>query len=151
VRELSCAALVLALAALAGCGGSGNGSSASWDGPPAPSAQGSVAVQGFDDYAAAVDESWEKAPALAASEFLRLDRRTAAVTTIAARSGPEGVGRSTVTVTLDGVPDDSVRSERWQLAFAPADDGTFRLSEARRAQRCRDGRGHAAFSAEPCV
>jgi hypothetical protein len=152
VREPSCAAFAPALAvlALAGCGGSGNGSPASWDGPPAPSADGSVAVQGFDDYAAGVDESWEKAPALAAGEFLRLDRHTAAVTTITARSGPEGGGPSIVTVTLDGLLDDSVRSERWQLTFVPV-DSSYRLSEARRAQRCRDGRGHAAFSAEPCV
>jgi hypothetical protein len=152
VREGSCAAFVLALAmlALAGCGGSGNGSSASWDGPPTPGPAGTVDVEGFDEYAAAVDESWENAPPLAAGEFLRLDRRTAAVTTIAARSGPEGGGPSIVTVTLDGLLDDSVRSERWQLTFVPV-DSSYRLSEARRAQRCRAGRGHAAFSAEPCV
>lgn len=141
-------ALAVVALVLGGCGGD---ESSSWDGPPAAGADGSVEVRGFDDYAADVDERWEKAPTLAAGEFLRLDRRTAAVTTIAARSGPEGVGSSIVTVTLDGLPDDSVRSERWQLAFAPWDAGTFRLSRARWAQRCRTGRGHSAFSAEPCV
>jgi hypothetical protein len=149
-RTHAAAFIAASALALAGCGGSGNGSSASWDGPPAPAADGSVDAQGFDDYAAGVDETWEKAPALAAGEFLRLDGRTAAVTTISARSGPEGVGPTIVTVMLDGVPDDSVRSERWQLAFEPS-GSNYRLSRARWAQRCRAGRGHVAFSAEPCV
>lgn len=149
-RPTSAALLVASALVLAGCGGGDQGSSASWDGPPRPAADGGVDVAGFDDYATQVDESWEQTPALAAGAFLRLDRRTATITTISSRSGPEGVGPTVVTVTLDGLLDDSVRAERWELAFEPV-DSTYRLSAARWAQRCRAGRGHTAFSAEPCV
>jgi hypothetical protein len=151
VRFGSHAALVLSLLMLgfAGCG-EDEKSNASWSGPPAPAADGTVDVAGFRDFEAEVEESWENAPALAAGQFLRLDRRTATVTTIDARSGPEGTGPAAVTITLDGILDDSVRSERWMLSFAP-EGSTFRLSEARRAQRCREGRGHTTYSAEPCV
>jgi hypothetical protein len=97
-----------------------------------------------------VDETWEKAPALAAGEFLRLDQTTATSTTIDARSGPEGVGPTAVTVTLEGLPDDSIRSERWQLTFVP-EDSTYRLSQARWAQRCRPNRGHQTFDPKRCV
>jgi hypothetical protein len=151
VRTLAYAALVLLGAlAVAGCGDGDDEASASWGGPQAAAADGSVDVQGFADYAASVDENWEASPTLAAGEFLRLDRRAATITSLVARSGPEGMGPSVVTVTLDGLPDDSVRAERWTLTFAP-EDGTYRLAQARRAQRCRSGRGHAGFSAERCI
>ena len=149
MRLAACAALVLAVCALALAGCGHDHPSASWAGPPAPST-GRVDVQGFADYAASVDETWEQAPALAAGEFRRLDRKVATLTSIDARSGPEGTGPVAVTVTLDGLLDDSVRTERWQLAFVPEDD-SYRLSEGRWAQRCRAGRGHDVFSAEPCV
>ena len=152
MRGRAYAAFVLASVALAldGCGDGGDGSSASWSGPPKPSADGTVDVSSFDEYESKVDETWEKTPTFAAEQFLRLDTRSASVTEIKAKSGPEGVGPSMVTVTLDGLPDDSIRSERWQLAFVP-DDSTYRLLEARWSQRCRAGRGHAVFSTEPCV
>jgi hypothetical protein len=146
------AALVLSfvMLGLSGCGGGDGESGASWDGPPAPAADGSVDVEGFNEFASEVDETWEKAPALAAGEFLRLDTRTASSTSIEAESGPEGLGPTTVTVTLDGLADDSIRSERWELEFA-SDDGAYRLTQARWAQRCHEGRGHTEFSTEPCV
>jgi hypothetical protein len=151
VRRSAYAAVCLSFFALglAGCGDDKE-NGAAWSGPPKPSADGTIDVSGFDDYETKVDESWEKVPALAAGEFLRLDSRTATITSIDARSGPEGNGPTVVTVTLDGLLDDSIQSERWELSFEPV-DSTYRLSEARWAQRCRAGRGHAAFSAEPCV
>ena len=109
-----------------------------------------MAVGSFVDYAKNVDAAWKGSAAMAAAEFLRLDGRTAARTTIVGRASAEGGGPETVTVTLDGLPDDSVRAERWMLSFVPEGE-TYRLTEARRAQRCRPGRGHTAFSAEPCV
>ena len=149
LRSTYAAVVVLAFVlAVAGCGDSSSG--ATWDGPPAPAADGTVDVKGFADYEADVDETWENAPALAAGEFLRLDRRTATLTSIDARSGPEGTGPTVVVVTLDGLLDDSVRTERWDLTFV-AEDSTNRLSGARWAQRCREGRGHTTFSAEPCT
>ena len=152
MRQRACAAVFFSFFALGvvGCGDDKETTPATWSGPPKPAADGTIDVSGFDDYETEVDESWEKVPALAAGEFLRLDSRTATITRIDARSGAEGNGPTVVTVTLDGLLDDSIRSERWELSFEPV-DSTYRLSEARWAQRCHAGRGHAVFSAEPCV
>ena len=87
---------------------------------------------------------------MAAAEFLRLDERTAATTTIEADAGPEGTGPQTVVVTLDGLGDDSVRAERWTLEF-DEENGTYVLAAARRDLRCHPGRGHEDFSPEGCV
>ena len=76
---------------------------------------------------------------MAAAEFLRLDERTAVRTTIDAKASSEGTGPQVVTVTLDGLLDDSVRAERWSLAFEP-DGETYRLD---------DGAPRAALPAEP--
>jgi hypothetical protein len=87
---------------------------------------------------------------MAASEFLRLDQRTAIRTTIAGRSEGEGGGPRGVIVTLDGLLDDSVRAERWLLAFDLVDD-SYVLTSAVRTLRCNPGRGHEDFTAEPCL
>ncbi len=52
-------------------------------------------------------------------------------------------------VLLDGLPDESVQSERWRLEFEAVGDG-FRLAAANRALRCQVGRGREDFSPEPC-
>jgi hypothetical protein len=109
-----------------------------------------VAVDGFDEYTADVEETWEGSAAMAATEFLRLDERTATATTIEASSSGEGEGPQTVVVTLDGLLDDSVRAERWTLTFVPEDE-VYRLTEASWAQRCQADRGHQDFSPEPCI
>ena len=60
------------------------------------------------------------------------------------------VGAATV-VTLDGVPDDSVRTERWTFGFEEAPDGVYALTGALRELRCHEGRGHQGFAGEACV
>ncbi len=64
------------------------------------------------------------------------------------RPGPEGGGGQTVVVTLDGIPDDSVRTERWTLGFEEAGDGVYALTGALRELRCHEGRGHQDFAGE---
>jgi hypothetical protein len=71
-------------------------------------------------------------------------------TTIAGRSEGEGGGPRGVTVTLDGLLDDSVRAERWLLLFEPSGE-TYVLSSAVRTLQCNPGRGHEEFTAEPCL
>ena len=143
--------VLLCALALGGCDGSGDDSEAAWSGPPAPSADGAVSVDGFVEYQEGVQEPWERSAALAAGEFLRLDERTATRTTIDARAEPgEGVGPQVVLVTLDGLLDDSVRAERWTLRFGQEDD-VYVLTEALREQRCQPGRGHRGFSPAACV
>ena len=53
-------------------------------------------------------------------------------------------------VTLDGIPDDSVRAERWRLGFDEEGD-VYALTAALREVRCRAGRGHEDFAAELCA
>jgi hypothetical protein len=151
VRLAGSAAVVLSALALVGCSNDGDDDQASaWAGPPDPAADGTVAVDGFQEYAEGVDERWERSPAMAAAEFLRLDERQAFRTTIAGTASREGTGPETVVVTLDGLMDDSVRSERWILTFTP-DGDVYELSAAEWAQRCQPGRGHEGFTPEPCI
>ena len=141
----------LAVLVLAGCGGSDVDVELVWAGPPEAGEAGGVSVNGFASFQGSVDEPWERSPAMAAGEFLRLDERTAARTTIDARAETgEGTGTQTVVVTLDGLADDSVRAERWTLGFEPEDE-VYVLTAALREQRCQPGRGHDEFSAVPCV
>jgi hypothetical protein len=147
VRPLAYAAVFLAALALSGCG---KGDTSSWAGPPDPGADGTVAVEDFAAHQQDVDEPWEGSAAMAAAEFLRLDERTATTTTIEGRASAEGAGPETVTVTLDGLLDDSVRAERWTLEFG-ADGENYVLTAATWAQRCQPGRGHQDFTPEPCV
>ncbi|MGH3132309.1 MAG: hypothetical protein ACRDNY_00950 [Gaiellaceae bacterium] len=147
MRLVTVAVSLASAVALVGCDG---GAEHAWDGPPDPGPDGVVAVDGFAEHQESVDEAWEGSAAMAAAEFLRLDERTASRTTIAATAPAEGAGPETVVVTLDGLLDDSVRAERWTLAFEPDGDG-YRLTSARWTQRCQPGRGHQAFSASACV
>jgi hypothetical protein len=151
VRLIAYAALFLGLLALAACDGNGDGNGdAAWAGPPEPAADGSVSVVEFAEYQDGLDERWEASAELTAAEFLRLDARTAVRTTIAGAGVGEGAGARTVTVTFDGLLDDSVRAERWTLVFEP-EDGGYRLASAVRTLRCQPGRGHDDFTPEPCV
>jgi hypothetical protein len=148
VRPAAYAAVSLSVLALAACSDGAGGHE--WAGPPDPAADGAVAVEEFAEHQESIDEPWEGTPALAAAEFLRLDERTAATTTIRQSTVGEGTGPATVTVTLDGVFDDSVRAERWTLVFEPEGE-TYVLVSARRAQRCQPERGHQDFSPEACL
>jgi hypothetical protein len=148
VRIIVYAALALSALALAGCSGDGE---PVWEGPPEAASDGTVSTQAFTDYQEDAEADWERSPAMAAAVFLRLHERTASRTTIEAEAGPEGGGDQTVVVTLDGLADDSVRSERWTLGFEPSDDGVYALTGARRELRCHEGRGHPDFAAEACT
>ncbi len=141
--------MLLAAASLTACGNDVEVELV-WGGPPDPSPAGIVSIEGFATYQGNVDEHWERSPAMAAAEFLRLDERTASRMTIDAKAGAEGTGPQTVTVTLDGLADDSVRAERWSLAFEQ-DAETYRLTTALREQRCQPNRGHQSFSADDCI
>ncbi len=141
------AAFLLSGLVLAGCGGSDE---SSWAGPPDPATDGTVAVDDFAAYQEDVDEPWAGSAAMAAAEFLRLDERKAAETSIEGTASAEGAGPETVAVTLDGLFDDSIRTERWTLTFEP-DGETYRLTDAKWAQRCQPGRGHQDFSPELCL
>jgi hypothetical protein len=151
VRLAACAAVSLLALLAASCNGGGdNSETASWAGPPPPADDGSVAVEDFAAHQESVDASWERSAEMAAAEFLRLDERTVVRTAIEGNSEGEGGGPRTVIVTLDGLLDDSIRAEQWQLEFEQTDDA-YELSSAVRTLRCQPGRGHQDFTAEPCL
>jgi hypothetical protein len=97
-----------------------------------------------------VDERWERSPVLVAGEFVRLDERDVSRATVVADAGPEAGGPAIVTVTLDGLLDDSVAAERYVLRLR-REGRTWTLESATWALRCQAGRGHQAFTPEPCA
>jgi hypothetical protein len=149
VRLLACAAFAVASLLFAGCGNDVEVELV-WGGPPDAEPGGAVSTQGFSGFQQEVEAEWERSPAMAAGIFLRLDERTAARTTIDAKAGPEGGGDQIVTVTLDGLADDSVRTERWTLGFEEQEDGVYALTSALLEFRCHEGRGHQDFAGEAC-
>ena len=150
VRLHACAAFVVVGLIVSGCGNDVDVELV-WGGPPDAASGGAVSTQGFSGFQQEVDEDWERSPAMAAAVFLRLDERTARHITIDAKAGPEGGGDQTVVVTLDGIGDDSVRTERWTLGFVEAGDGVYALTGALRELRCHAGRGHQEFAGEACT
>ena len=150
MRLLACAALAVASLLLAGCGNDVDVELV-WGGPPDAESGGAVSTEGFSGFQEEVDAEWERSPAMAAGVFLRLDERKAVRTAIDAKAGPEGGGDQIVTVTLDGLADDSVRAERWTLDFEETEAGVYALTGALRELRCHEGRGHQEFAAEACT
>jgi len=133
--------------AVAGCG---SGAETEWPGPPKAHADGSIPVSSFNQYLGDY-EDYATSPEVLAAEFLRLDEHRGATTTLVTSDGAEGSDdRATAVATLAGVADDSVESVRYVLVVTKEENG-WRLESVVRTQRCRDGRGHAAFSAAPCV
>jgi hypothetical protein len=158
-RHRSIAALLATAAALAlsACGEKDEPSPATttpaqasdWAGPPATTL-GELEVDAFNAYADEVDERWERSALLTAAEFARLDREQAATTSAVARTPPEGGSAARVTITLDGLLDDSIRATRL-IVELERKSGTWRLVSAAREQRCHEGRGHSGFEAKRCL
>jgi hypothetical protein len=64
--------------------------------------------------------------------------------------GAESPSASRVTVIRDGLLDDAVRSERWDIVLARTATGTWEIRAVTKAWRCRRGAGTAGFAAQPC-
>jgi hypothetical protein len=122
-----------------------------WPGPPRPQEDGTIAVAGFNEYAERDDAAWTRSPLLVAVRFLGLESRQAAKASIDVETSPEGGDEASVTVTLDGLLDDSVRGVRTFLTLDRQAEGSWRLRSARQQQRCWPKRGHQGFSTARCV
>lgn len=57
---------------------------------------------------------------------------------------------SRVIVLRDGLPDDSIRGERWEIALVRSAAGPWTIVEVKRAWRCRRGGEQNRFAASPC-
>lgn len=64
--------------------------------------------------------------------------------------GTEAPSASRVIVIRDGLLDDAVRTERWDIAIVRTAAGTWEVSEVRKAWRCWRGASMAGFAAQPC-
>ncbi len=71
---------------------------------------------------------------------------------VQANEGAESPSSSRVTLIRDGLQDDAVRSERWDidLARTPAGAWEWEIRQVTRAWRCWRGGKTAGFAARPC-
>jgi hypothetical protein len=123
-----------------------------WNGLQQPLPEdGTLPVDEFNAYAESVDEPWEHDLAGVTDEFVGAAARDASNRSFQATSAGEGGGTATASLLLDGLPDDSVRSQRYDLTLSRRKDGTWRIDAAQWSQRCQQGRGHQNFSPELCI
>jgi len=64
--------------------------------------------------------------------------------------GAESPSASRVTVIRDGLLDDAVRSERWDITLSRNAAGTWEVRQVTKAWRCWRGTETAGFTAQPC-
>jgi hypothetical protein len=128
----------------------------SWEGPPPPDESGVISVAGFDAYLQVTAPGWADSPMRIALEFLDLADPSqsdgpAFTTTVVQEANPEDGEQAQVTVTLEGLLDDSVQAVRYDLRFQRGAAGAWTLVSATWAQRCAPGRGHQDFGPQLCV
>lgn len=140
-------ALLLALA-LTGC--MSDGTTTTTVGVEPPAADFGVAMRFVNANAARARRGWARSPITTAARFVSIVGTDAESTSITVPS-PEIGNRVLVTVTQEGLLDDSVRAVRYRLLMRRRPDGTWRIFSVERTQRCWAGRGHEQFTAAPCV
>ena len=109
---------------------------------------GTLPVAAFNARAESVDEPWERDLAKTTEEFLALGEQEGSNRSFQSTSSG---GSGSASLLIDGLADDSVRARRYELTFTRRADGTWRIESASWTQRCHEGRGHQAFSPEPCL
>lgn len=123
-----------------------------WDQFPTLEPSGGIPFDEFNAYLESAEPPWATSPLRASLEFLRLDEPVALTTSVVMEtSPPEGGERAVVTVTKEGLADDSIGAIRYVLEFERQTDDSWRLTSAAWAQRCQGGRGHQDFTPELCV
>jgi CO/xanthine dehydrogenase FAD-binding subunit len=152
--------LVLALVLAAGCGYGGDDGDEPESRPPAQATPrppepkdgtGTLPVDEFNDFLAQARPAFATSAVRTAIEFANAGDGGAATTSVLAFEGPEGnADEASVTVTRDGLADDSVRALRYRIVLERADDRSWRLQSAKRALRCHEGRGYQEFSTKLC-
>ncbi|MCA9779310.1 MAG: hypothetical protein KC800_21435 [Candidatus Eremiobacteraeota bacterium] len=70
--------------------------------------------------------------------------------TIEISSKPERFEQAEVTITEEGLLDDSVDGHRHRLTLHKTSEGYWVLDSAQRSWKCVSGRGHTGYSCEPC-
>ena len=62
----------------------------------------------------------------------------------------EAATTTTITVIQDGLMDDSIRGFKYSFKLSKKPDGNWIIEKQSKLLRCWKGRGHEAFSGEPC-
>ncbi len=153
-RTLGIVVIASALLVFAACGsddeddsgGAGTTTVAAWNGPPRAAEDGTVDVDSFNAYVDSVGGDLAESPREQAEVFPGTEREASEKVVDVDENGDSAEG----TVTLEGLADDSIHSQRWQLAFERSGD-SWTLTSARFSQRCHPGRGHEDFTPELCL
>jgi hypothetical protein len=112
---------------------------------------GSLPVDAFNRFVEQARPAFATSALRTAIEFTNAGEGAAATTSVVASEGPEGNSdEASVTVTRDGLADDSIRALRYRIVLERADDRSWRLQSAQRTQRCHEGRGSQEFSTKLC-
>jgi hypothetical protein len=112
---------------------------------------GALPVEDFNDFLEEARPVFATSALRTAIEFAHAGEGQAATTSVLATEGPEGGGdEASVTVTREGLADDSVRAVRYVIELERGSDGMWRLRSAQRLQRCQPDRGHQDFSPQLC-
>lgn len=69
---------------------------------------------------------------------------------IEVNEGNESPSASRITVLRDGLMDDSVKSERWDIALQRTAESIWGIKEVRRSWRCRRGEKTNGFASNLC-
>jgi hypothetical protein len=119
---------------------------------PQPTATGSLPVADFNAFLDRTRPAFATSALRTAIEFANVGEGQAASTSVEVEEGVEGSsGQASVTVTREGLADDSVRAVRYVVVLDRNGDGTWRVRSAKRLQRCHQGRGHQDFSPQLCT
>jgi len=161
-RHLAVGLSALTAAALI-AGGCGYGNDDDDDETSTPAAQsmprtpdpkdgtGALPVDEFNDFLAQARPAFATSALRTAIEFANAGDGGAATTSVLAFEGAEGnADEASVTVTREGLADDSIRALRYRIVLERADDRSWRLQSAQRTQRCHEGRGPQEFSTKLC-
>lgn len=100
--------------------------------------------------AARAGEAWVKEPAqIIARTFGGFSEvRSQTVEFVAPTA--DGADTLTVTITSDGLMDDSVRGEKFRLGLKADQQGVWRFTSASKSWRCQPGRGSQSFTTVKC-
>jgi hypothetical protein len=151
MRVIAILALLLATGVAACGGGDDTAAPTSWNGPERPYPEnGVLPVEEFQAYAESVDEDWERDPQALAREYTRLQETGAESAPEEPKISLSELDGDTLTVTRDGLADDSVAAERYVLELEQ-DGDTWSLVSARWEQRCQAMRGHEEFGPGLCL
>ncbi len=100
--------------------------------------------------AATAGEAWVKDPArIIARTFGGFSEMRSKTVEFSAPTA-DGADTLTVTITSDGLMDDSVRGEKFRLELKADKQGVWRFTSAVKSWRCQPGRGHQEFSIIKC-